>query len=493
MFVNGRRVAVAADFPETVVDANAVLYTEQELTEEQKAQARKNIGAAQQKYPIDYSVYFYIDNDGVVSLKPEYRGKGNASYEYSISKNGVGAVGSKNSELPEVLVIPDIVNKITVTALAPGMFMLNNAVKSITIPSHITEIPEMYCAQARALEEIHGIQNIEVIGKVAFRETRLKNVAFPRLREFSGVQQFANCVYLVSADIGDNIIELPAYCFYYCESLESILGGANVTKIGEMALRGTHRLKKVSFAPNLKEIGNHGFNASGLNHYWHTHYGCTFGTYATPAQWNPTDFWSGCTYTPCVTQLRSTFHQGNPAWNDAALANVTDLTDTEKGYVDNCVTNAAAMAYSALEGVDLSSPADFIRAVKAVAPSITANYSVSDPAGTRKYFEALGYETEQYAYGDNLQRLYDALAEGHLVIGTILSQSVGWNSHAALFYGVTEKGEIMACDTENYRKVFGDYTAVTYAKRIQNMVLPVRTSNGAGTKELFTIVKKKEE
>ena len=472
-------------------DPGAVRYDEDsQLSSLEQAQARINIGAM--PYLVSSEQYFDITADGLVSLKPEYRGTGHASYEYSVSNNGVGKVGSKNSELPAALVIPDIVNKIAVKALAPSMFMLNDAVKSITIPSGITVIPARFCVRALQLKEIHGTSNIQIIEHGAFKMSALKKVSFPNLRELTGTEHFAGCAYLVSADIGDMITELSDSCFYYCEMLESISGGANLTKIGNMALRGTHRLKNVSFAQNLKEIGKHGFNASGLNHYWHTHYGCDCDTYATPAQWNPTDYWSGCTYKPCVTQLRSTFHQENPAWNDAALKNVTDLTETEKGYVDNCVTNAAAMAYSALEGVDISSPADFIRAVKAKDPSITEDYSVSDVVGTKIYFNALGYEAELCYYGEDLQKLYDALAEGHLVVGTILGQNEGYNGHAALFYGVTENGEIMACDSESYRSNFGDYSAVTYAKRIQNMALPVRTSEGVGVKEPFTIIKKKE-
>ena len=43
-----------------------------------------------------YEQYFDIDEDGLVSLKPKYRGEGNTNYEYSVSDNGANVVGSKN-------------------------------------------------------------------------------------------------------------------------------------------------------------------------------------------------------------------------------------------------------------------------------------------------------------------------------------------------------------------------------------------------------------
>ena len=60
---------------------------------------------------IDYSMYFNITDDGILSLKPEYRDATNKdTYINDISDNGVNKKGSKYDELPEDLTIPFIVN-----------------------------------------------------------------------------------------------------------------------------------------------------------------------------------------------------------------------------------------------------------------------------------------------------------------------------------------------------------------------------------------------
>ena len=89
-----------------LTDKDKILrYDEQNLTDEQKAQARENIGVSTRIAAIDEK-YFDITDDGMVSLRPEYRGRsvsGAASaVPYSISDNGEGKDGSKNAELPEL-------------------------------------------------------------------------------------------------------------------------------------------------------------------------------------------------------------------------------------------------------------------------------------------------------------------------------------------------------------------------------------------------------
>ncbi|MBQ9095856.1 MAG: hypothetical protein IJY53_05935, partial [Akkermansia sp.] len=61
--------------------------------------------------PNRHAEYFTITEDGVLSLKPEYRGEpAKTTYPDAISDMGVGVAGSQNAELPEHLVIPEVVD-----------------------------------------------------------------------------------------------------------------------------------------------------------------------------------------------------------------------------------------------------------------------------------------------------------------------------------------------------------------------------------------------
>ena len=80
--------------------------------------------------------YFTINEKGVISLKPEYRGcppepeDGNdESYLYAKSDNGYDIEGSKINELPEIIVFPKRIFNRSNYTFAPGMFFYNRRIK----------------------------------------------------------------------------------------------------------------------------------------------------------------------------------------------------------------------------------------------------------------------------------------------------------------------------------------------------------------------------
>lgn len=424
----------------------------------------------------DYSVYFDIDADGLISLNPKYRGVGIEGYQYSYSDNEFGAEGSLYTELPENIVIPDIVNEIAVTSLAPGMFASNSRVKSVTIPEHITEIPEACFRATDGLEEIKGTQNVKKLCASAFQKSRVKKVLLPSLTEFEGGNQFAAAYYLTLVDIGNTVSELPSNCFATCERLSSILGGGNLTSIGKSALRSTMRLKKLPNVDKITNIGERGLYRSRVNHNWKDRTDVTFGTTATFAQYNANYPMQDYAYTPCQdVQLRSTFNQANPKW-----ANADNDADEWYQWADNCVVNAMAHAYSILEQKDIESPIEFINAVKATnSPSLFSDGKLIKPSSSSKngvelWFNALGgYTVTRYAFASasNVQKLYDALSAGKLVIcSTQGGTGSGDIHHSELLYGINDAGEVLVCDSAPHCYTVGDYTALTFATQLYNIV-----------------------
>ena len=436
-----------------------------DLTPEEQAQARKNIGITDA--PTDEK-YFDIDYDGLVSLKPEYRGHpANDTLPYSVSDNGVGVDGSKNNELPETIVIPDVIGGTAVSALSEGMFDSNLRVKSITIPSHITVIPKKFVNYTWNLVELNGTENVESVGLAAFQGCSIKKALFPNLNQVDGYV-FNMAVYLSIVDIGNTVTSIPDYCFMGCESLSLVLGGASVTSIGNYAFFATRNLKNLPLVANVKSMGNNAFTVSrvhkaGSTDWWtfKASSGCTFGSNATPAHVNPSAWWGGCTYEPCENPLGSTFHQTNPEWKDIQIAGSANV------YTEGCEEISIAHIYSALTGVEFDSPQHFIENIvggidngRLLKPS-GSNGTYVD-ADFVKWLTALGLDCEQLTnYTEtNLQKVYDALKEGALIFTSIFP------NHAAVIYGIAPNGEVMTLDSASYQLGVGVYEAKTFQQRI---------------------------
>lgn len=406
--------------------------------------------------------YFGITDDGLIYLQPEYRGEGSADYEYSISYDGVGNNGSKIEELPETIIIPEIVNEIAVTALADGMFCKNKRVKSITIPACITEIPEYFCYSAQGLIEVNGTENVQVMKSRAFSNTALKKVSFPALELLDGDWHFNACGLLVSADLGNKITAISAQCFDGCYRLSALRNAQNVTSVGARAFYRATRLLPPAFLPKLKNIGDYGFMRCRVVYDWASLHEneCTFGTKATTLQINPTDFWSECTPVPCEIPMRSTFTQRNPAWSNETV----DNTGTK--YKNGCITVCSAMVYSVLEEKEMASPQEFMDAVRAEKPALLSLNSQTIP-NQIEYWDALGYDGTQKTFdAENLQLLYDTLAAGTPVIVDVLQPSGG---HMVVVHGINEKGEVLVVDPESTAYYYGDYRPMTYSITIQNL------------------------
>lgn len=427
-----------------------------------------SIDGKQDKAPATDEIYFDITADGVISLKPEYRGAcPTASYPYGVSENGVGKAGSYNSELPEDIIIPESVNGIAVTALAEAMFCYNLAVKNITIPAHITEIPKAFAASATNLRAINGTENVKILNSAAFGQTLIEKANFPDLEQINGKNNFMYCVNLVSADLGNNITALPEKAFFYCEKLAALRNTESASVVGNKAFAGTKRLKTLPFASKLTSIGDEAFSLCRADYDWDSLTGCQFGAYATPSQRYATDFWSGRTFVECCTPMRSTFSQADPRWGSDRVG---DIADTN--YADNgCSPTSAAMVWSVFENKDVASPKEFEEAVRAVNPDLMS-LRPSWLENLQQWFEALGYTVVHKAEynAENLQAMYDALANGALVIATIDDADGGdTGDHAVVFHGINSDGEIRVTDPTSAEEMLGVYNAATYAMPIQSM------------------------
>ena len=419
--------------------------------------------------------YFDIDYDGLVSLKPEYRGKCNstvADHPYAISDNGVGKDGSRLNELPKKLVIPEEINGTSVAGFQNGMFYYNYQVEEIIIPNTITDIPESFCRNAKHLVSIKGTKNVISIGASAFLNCRIEKVLFPNLRT-AGTNAFGQCALLHTIDIGNYIVELPEKFLRMCSRLSLVKGGASVKTIGKNAFFYTLNLKNLSFLPNVTNIGDMTFYDSRIQFDWSLLSGkCTFGTNATPIMDNTTDYWSSCTYTPCENRLISLLNQKNPEWASDYFGTVTGTNYTYKN--GGCAVMAILHIHSAFTGNEYSSPKEFESELEALDSTLLDKHpAYINNADT--ILKALGYNTTLIT-GDltqgNLQNVYNALANGAYIFVAMSSESSINSGHAIVLYGINEIGEVLVADTDAGLGNLEVYKASKYRVPIQNITGP---------------------
>jgi hypothetical protein len=225
---------------------------------------------------------------------------------------------------------------------------------------------------------------------------------------------------LRSIDIG-KITTILAQAFYFCEDLTEVLGGENVTSIEKYAFYATRKLKSLPFLSKVTSIEGVAFFGSGCD-IENVPDDCVFGEYATYKQYNSTNYWNDVTFTPCKNQLNSLFHQKDPRWAEKQIGSYAFEDGTPYTYGKNgCALITLAEIYSAYEGVHFNTPEEFIPILE------TKGLTHLDFRYRETWCQianGLGYETELISSmtKENLQKMYDALAQGALCyksVGTV--------------------------------------------------------------------------
>lgn len=438
--------------------------------------------------PNNSEQYFDIDYDGVICLKAEYRGNPtDETFPYAISDMGVGVVGSKNAELPERLVIPDVVDGTAVTAFQAGMFYVNRRIREITLPDAVEAIPDNFCREAVRLKTVRNTNRIKKVGSGGFSYTRVEKMVFPNLEEAS-TGSFAACCYLYSIDIGNKLTAIPQQMFMQCCLLSVVRGGAAVRSIGLRAFQYTKNLKNLPLLSGLgtvindeeekPSIGSYAFFGSRIQFDWASIAdNCTFGERATPVVDNTTDFWSCATFVPCEGQLVTRMSQKNAEWANLYCG------DSGVQYIRGCALFAALHIHSALSGEKYDHPDTFAEEIRAIDPSfLTSDGWPGKFENVAPLFSALGYKTTVYT--DDIttevyQAMCDALARGAYVYSQISTIGYADSGHAVAIYGINSNGEMLVIDSdlmyEKYRDTGIDDKLYTYRMTYQNLAGP--TSN----------------
>jgi len=425
-----------------------------------------------------HAAYFGITSGGLVYLKPEYRGQitnSNAnSYPYAKgdTQNSAGWVGSKNNELPEILYIPEKVGNEIVTGFVTACFFKNKIPVEIFLPDTLITINNRAFAQATNLKALHHTENVTKIEQQSLYGTKCEKLLFPNLTTLEA-KAFSLNPYLMYIDIGNNISSIPNNSFESCERLNIVKGGASVTEIEAYAFMGCVSLRSVDIVlGNVTSIGNYAFWNCRLNYNWNS-ITATCGTYATAKQYNPTDIWTGRTFTAHESSLRNImFNQTDPT------ISTKKILGTNKEYRYGCIVCSLIPAYFVKNNISVSQSDTTLDIINAFENHVATNHSSAlgifdnnvETCISNQFFEKLGFTFTAYPTipsgqqtrpsalnSTELQAIYNALSNGKYVLfSTAIGENL--NGHIILAYGIAENGEILISDSSSQKASFNDYS-----------------------------------
>ena len=158
----------------------------------------------------------------------------------------------------------------------------NVPVKTITLKSSVTELPENAFYGANLLEKVVLPSGLKKIGSEAFRDcTSLTSVNVPDAVESIGSYAFCNCVKLTSINypknlkssgsnvfkntgiktitVKDGVTAVPDDAFYHADNLEKVVLPSSLKKIGSEAFRECYSLTSVNVPDSVESIGSYAF------------------------------------------------------------------------------------------------------------------------------------------------------------------------------------------------------------------------------------------
>lgn len=104
--------------------------------------------------------------------------------------------------------------------------------------------------------------NVDSVGSGAFAACQnLTEVVMPDCK--MGTSVFADCPALVEVDL-HGVTRIPASTFRGCTALKTVKNAQNLVSIGARAFEGDAALTQFPFGPDLRELGESAFAASGL-------------------------------------------------------------------------------------------------------------------------------------------------------------------------------------------------------------------------------------
>ena len=226
-----------------------------------------------------------LNNAITIFCEREYRpstyegewAKGNAviwGYKSVVEENGYKfAISEVEGETCATLIsidatvvdfeLPATINGVPVTAMAENALRENSRVKTVVLPSFVTDIPARMFHGCSSLESITLHDNVTSIGEDAFGGCKkLLSFDMPDSVTTIGRALFGDCYSLQSVKLSKNITELTDQMFVNCDNLQFVDIPDSVTFISSRAFDNCEILTSVTMSASIETIENKAFTYS---------------------------------------------------------------------------------------------------------------------------------------------------------------------------------------------------------------------------------------
>ena len=135
--------------------------------------------------------------------------------------------------------------------------------EEVILPASVKKIGAYVFRDCASLENV-VMDGVELIGKQAFMNTGLKNLALPGTMKQFGDDAFRNCANLQTIAINSNVTSYGKYVFAECPLLAEVTIGGGATKLGDYMFYGCAALKTATLPGTVTYLGRYTFQGSGL-------------------------------------------------------------------------------------------------------------------------------------------------------------------------------------------------------------------------------------
>ena len=194
-------------------------------------------------------------------------------WQYVVLEDGTAEI-TKYSGRVETLVIPDILDGVSVTSIGESAFDLCISLRSITIPDSVNNIgrnPFSFCYDLSSIHVSPDHTYFAVIDSILFSKPDKRLVCYPMKLTNKNYQipdgiriigdfAFNGCSSLTSITIPDSVTSIGNDAFNSCSSLTSITIPDSVTSIGDDAFFSCSSLTSITIPDSVKNIGRNPFS-----------------------------------------------------------------------------------------------------------------------------------------------------------------------------------------------------------------------------------------
>ena len=194
------------------------------------------------------------------------------SYAIKIRANGKDGVSVDSPWSEQITFIRDKEPGMVFTMINDGaayeITSKGSATGNIIIPDSYRGLPVVSIADKAFFNksDVTGIifgekTNVKSIGAYAFANcSYITSIALPENLEYLGSNAFASCRLLAGeVVIPGGVKEIPAHAFAYCAQISSVKFSEGVESIGKMAFTDCTGIKSVKLPDSLKTIGDYAF------------------------------------------------------------------------------------------------------------------------------------------------------------------------------------------------------------------------------------------